>query len=480
MYIGLILNIISNLAFILSSYIMHYFLGNAMSPSQYGVMGTIITILDLEYLFLNNGIRQTLSGEISGKRYDSIDLIKKSLLIQFLMVGIITIINVAGAGIIAGMLSDESLIRYIRYAAVIVPANGLYVITLGINEGLHQFKESAFAGIIYAFSKLSVIIYVMFVINDAIIGTEIGFLTALFLGTSASAISIFKGRKKLVYKTGRYISIKQYIKQAMNFSIFFIVVSVIMSIDTLIVKGKIADDDMAGFYTGAVNFAKVSYFILSAFVAIIIPIIKKSYLTDGIKKVNEIVTSFLKIILCFVLPITIIISATSDILLQSFYGNEYIAAASVLQMLAFAHFFTGIMAMLNIVISTIEEKYFSSFLAVAIVMLDISLCIILTGTYGINGAAFGGFISTFVGMTISYYHSQNLLDHTLSMQSLIIICSNIILLVTLKCISKLVTINNIFETILFYAIIYIIFILILIIIKVIDIKELYRLLFKKF
>lgn len=479
MYLGLVLNIVSNLAFVLSSYVVHYFLGRTMSPAQYGVMGTIITILDFEYLFLNNGIRQTLSEELSGAQYDARDLIRKSLVVQFLLVGLIVVINVGGAETMAGILSDESLTKYIRYAAIIVPANGLYVITLGINEGLHQFRASATAGIVYACSKLSVIIYVLWIVNDAVVGTELGFLTALIIATFVSVIMILQGRKKLVRKNGHYIQIGQYIRQILNFSIFFGVVSVVMSIDTLIVKGMVADDAMAGFYTGAVNFAKVSYFIMSAFVTIIIPIVAKRYLEGGIESVNNIVKTFFLIIVCFVLPITVIISSTSGILLQAFYGKEYTEAASVLSMLAFAHFFTGVMAMFNMVISTVEKKHFSTWLAVGIMLVDIPLCMILTKNWGMEGTAFGGLFCTFMGMVISYFHMRKLTGITMSRQNMMVIGVNLILWLVLKYISGIFTVENFFAVAFLYAGIYIVFELLMIAFKVCDIKKIIGLLKEK-
>ena len=74
MYKGVVFNVIYNLLFVVSGYLVHFFLGTTMTPSQYGLIGSIITILDFEYLFLNNGVRQSLSKEISKNKYDIKDL----------------------------------------------------------------------------------------------------------------------------------------------------------------------------------------------------------------------------------------------------------------------------------------------------------------------------------------------------------------------------------------------------------------------
>ena len=67
---GLMLNLISNVMFFISGYALHYFLGNSMLPTAYGVVGTILTVLDFEYMFVSNGARQSLAGMISCNQYD--------------------------------------------------------------------------------------------------------------------------------------------------------------------------------------------------------------------------------------------------------------------------------------------------------------------------------------------------------------------------------------------------------------------------
>lgn len=77
----------------LSSYAIHFFLGKALSPAEYGVVGTIITILDFDYLFLNNGVRQSISKALAGGAYDKRDVVKKGIFFQLLMVALVFGIN---------------------------------------------------------------------------------------------------------------------------------------------------------------------------------------------------------------------------------------------------------------------------------------------------------------------------------------------------------------------------------------------------
>jgi hypothetical protein len=53
--------------------LMHYFLGKNLTSAEYGIVGTIITIINFGYLFLNNGVRQAVSKEISLNVFNTAD-----------------------------------------------------------------------------------------------------------------------------------------------------------------------------------------------------------------------------------------------------------------------------------------------------------------------------------------------------------------------------------------------------------------------
>ena len=227
MYQGIVFNVIYNLLFVMVSYVIHFALGKTMTPTEYGVIGVIMTILDFEYLFLSNGVRQSLSKEISSKKYDVKDIIIKSVIFQFILISVIFSINFFGAELFAEALNDRAIEKYIRYAAFLIPANGLYVIVLGINDGIKCFKSSAIIGVVYALCKLSVIPYIVFLFDDAVLGTEMGYLTGILAGFLLGITLSFGNRKHFPENTGKKINFGNYATSTLNFSLFFIIVSAI-------------------------------------------------------------------------------------------------------------------------------------------------------------------------------------------------------------------------------------------------------------
>ena len=58
MYLGIILHLLSKISFVAGSYAMHFFLGQYLPEAAYGIVGTIITIMNFEYIFFTDGVRQ--------------------------------------------------------------------------------------------------------------------------------------------------------------------------------------------------------------------------------------------------------------------------------------------------------------------------------------------------------------------------------------------------------------------------------------
>lgn len=457
MYRGLVFNLIYNLLFVLTGYIMHFFLGSVMTPAEYGIIGTIITILDFEYLFLNNGVRQSLSKELSKNKYNIQDLLAKSLFFQIILIAVMFSINYFGAPLFSTILNDDSLSIYLKFVAFIIPVNGLYVLALGINDGTKHFVSSAWIGIFYAIAKLSVIPFVLFVFNDdPVKGTISGFLFAITIALIVGVVTLLLNKRDLKKEYKEKIVLKSYIHDTLNFSVFFIIVSVVLSVDTLVVKSIVTDKDMAGFYTGAVNFSKVSYFLLSAFFTIILPTATGYYVFKRYDDLKLTIKKMLMIITAFILPITVVISASSGTLLTVFYDPKYAAASLTLSILAFSHFFIGVTVMINMIISATNEKRFSSYLALAMLVADIILCITLTTHFGIVGTAISSILCTFVAMLISALYMKKRLFNILDKDIIKLISANLILWLMVYILFSYISVPNIIWLGCIYVLIYLV------------------------
>ncbi|OZG64355.1 lipopolysaccharide biosynthesis protein [Bifidobacterium eulemuris] len=470
---GVIFSLSSNIIFFISGYLLHFFLGNTMSAINYGIVGTIITVLDFEYMFLSNGARQSLAKEISMRRFDTLDVICKTIAFQMIIIAFFFCLNFFGASAFGIVLNDMSLEFYFKIAAFLIPANGLFVILLGINDGLQQFGISALLGVIYPIAKLSAIPLIIFIFQDRpVIGVECGFLLALLISIIIGILLLIPARKKISHQNNYKIPFKYVAKNTLSFSFFFIVVSLVLSIDTLVVKSVIAPAQMAGYYTGAVNFGKISYYLMSALVTVILPVVSKlvgaNNHSEAIRKIQDCM-----LISCsFILPIAVIISASSSSLLVSFYTEEYATANIALTCLAISQFFMGLTVMLNMCLTSYNIHRFSDVLSILALIIVVPIFVISAKWGGINAIAFASLICTCVLALISFIKVTRTIGHIITRNTWKAIAAAAALWIATRLLFTVFPITNLFILAISYAILFAGFIAFLLACRVITLPKL--------
>lgn len=79
---GLFLHVFAKVVFVLSTYIIHMYLGKTLLPEEYGIIGVVISIISVNYNFLSNGTRQAMSRLLASKQFDEQNLIRRGILCQ--------------------------------------------------------------------------------------------------------------------------------------------------------------------------------------------------------------------------------------------------------------------------------------------------------------------------------------------------------------------------------------------------------------
>ena len=411
---GLVLNLISNIVFFVSGYALHFFLGNTMPPAAYGVVGTIITVLDFEYMFVSNGARQSVASEISRRRYDFRDVVGKTLTFQLIVVAFFFCVNFLGAPLFGIVLNDASLDRYFRVAAFLVVVNGLQTVLLGVNDGLQRFGTSALLSTFYPIAKLGVIPLIILVFrDDPVIGVEIGFLLAVVVTILFGCALLFARRGELREqrtlqaldggrRTPEHIPFRYVATHTLSFSFFFIMVSLVLSVDTLIVKAVVEPASMAGYYTGAMNFGKIAYYLLQAFSTIILPVVAKLVGEGRRDGAVSRTADLLLVAFVFILPICTVVSASSADLLAAFYGPSFDVASTALSCLSFSNFFMGITVILNMVLNSFGSSRFSDVLSIVSLAVVIPVFIVAARAFGITGIAVASVTCTGLAMLVTF------------------------------------------------------------------------------
>lgn len=401
---GIVFNVISSIALFLTGYVLHFFFGKAMSATEYGLLGTIITVLDFEYMFLSNGARQSIAKAISMRQASVRDIVLKTTAFQLLVVAFFWSINFFGAPVFANVLHSDALDFYFKASAFLVPANGMFVLVLGVNDGLHRFTSSAIISTVYTLMKLCAIPFILFVFSDKpIFGMEMGYLTALLVATVFGLIILIPARSQMSeYSSAGKLSFGDIAKSTMSFSVFFIMVSLVLSVDTLVVKAVIPNAADAGYYTGAVNMGKIAYYLVSAFCTVILPVVAKEMGRGNREGALKHTRDFIAAIVALILPISMIVSASSATVLKAFYNASYDAGAPALTFLSFSSFFMGMTVFFNMVHTSFASNRFSDILSIISLVVVTPIFVMAAKLGGISTIGFASSCCTFVTMVASY------------------------------------------------------------------------------
>lgn len=470
---GLILNIISNLVFFVSGYLIHYYLGGHTSATAYGVVGTIITVLDFEYMFTSNGARQSLSRNISSGRYNMVDVIVKTLAVQACIVAVFFAINFFGAPLFGRLFNDASLDLYFKLAAFLPISNGLYVMMLGINDGLQRFQYSAFLSTFYPIIKLGVIPLIMFVFpHDPVMGVEVGYFSAMVITILLGAALLVPVWGRLKASGTQRVSLRETAHGVLSFSFFFIMASLVLSADTLVVKSVVEPASMAGYYTGAMNFGKTTYYLLQAFAVIILPVVSGLIAKGDVREAGRKAQTLVLVAFGFIFPMAVVISATSRDLLAAFYKPEFTIAAPALSCLALSSFFMGMTVVFNMVLNAEKDTRFSDLLSIVSLVLVVPIFVVSARFGGITAIAAASMICTFVTMTMSYVEVRRRMMDVMTVKTWAVIGINAVVWVVLTLVGHVVSIDNFLLLAVVYALVYFVYIGVLFLLRIVSMDQL--------
>ena len=472
---GLVLNLISNIVFFVSGYALHFFLGNTMPPASYGVVGTIITVLDFEYMFISNGARQSIASEISRRRYALRDVIVKTLAFQLLLVAFFFCVDFFGAPLFGYVFNDASLDFYFRVAGFLVVINGMFTLLLGINDGLQRFGTSALLGVFYPIAKLGTIPLIIFGFrDDPVLGVEIGFMLSVLITIILGCILLFIRRRQMreiIPATKERLPFSHVAKHTLSFSFFFIMVSLVLSVDTLIVKAVVTPASMAGYYTGAMNFGKITYYLLQAFATVILPVVAKlvgeGHRDAAVHRASEL----LLIAFAFILPVSVIISATSGDLLAAFYNPSFDTASVALSCLTFSNYFMGITVILNMVLNAFDNSRFSDMLSIISLIVVIPVFIAGAQYFGITGIAVASVSCTGLAMLVSFARTYAKVGRVILGKTWAVIVVNAVMWIAVRIAAGTIGITNLLALGGVYVVVYVAYVAVLFALRIITVAD---------
>ncbi len=384
----------AQVVFLASGYAIHFGLGRLLGPELYGIFGVVISLLTLSAIISRVGIPRAASKFIA-EDVELVNTIKKKALGIILVLGIIvSSLYFIFAGVIANLLNDPTLVPYLRLSAFAILPAALYTIYLASLNGMRLFGKQATASVIYSLTKVSLVLGLV-MMGYSVAGAILGYVAASLVGMLVARYQCnFKG-------VVNDFDVRKLIGFAIPVMFFSVATNLLMSIDLLSIKAILKENVLTGYYTAASTLAKPPFFIFAAVSGTLFPSIANAYAKNDKKLTSRYITQSLRYLLLLLVPLTFMVSATSENLISLVYTSTYVPAGPALGILIFGIGFMTLTTVLNAVIMGIGKPWISLTIALVIIPIAVVLNLILIPLYQLNGAAIATTVTAFIGTLIS-------------------------------------------------------------------------------
>lgn len=412
---GTVWYLLSTLAFILGGYGIHIGLGRLLGPTEYGIFGVVISLSSITYIFFNNGIQLAVSKYVSEHGSEADGVLRSAIKTQFIFGLLMTVLWMALAGVIAAVLEDKHLTRYIRVTALAILPLALYEARLGFLNGTRQFGRHALVEVVYSISKVCAVFSFVY-LGLRLYGALIGYVVAAVCGFVAVCISSEN------HRGGNDFPIIKLIGFAVPVMIATLATSLLMNIDVILVKWILKNNDLVGYYTCAVNISKPIWFLSTAIGATLLPFVSLSTSEKDIVATRTYINQALRYGAIILFPLTLVFSADAENVIRLLYSTRFMNGAVSLSVLAFGFLFLSMFTIASTVITASGSPKIAMTIMLSIIFLDIIINCTLIPYYQIIGAAWATTISCFVGMVSTMLYLGRRFQIYLDVLSLFRIC----------------------------------------------------------
>ena len=384
---------ISTFVFFLGGYVVQVGLGRYLGPAEYGTFGVVLALMNMVNLFLTYGFPKSAAKYIAEGKVKTGSIIKMATRVQLIFCTLGFVIYLGLSSVIANLLNDPSLTRYIMLSSISIPAYALFAIySGGYLNGMRRFGRQALVAIANSLGKITLVFIFVFIgwgVNGAILG---------YIGSSLFGLVLAFRFIRPIEKGEDTFSWKQLLSFGIPATIFAVLFFFLMSIDLYAVKALDAVKADVGYYTAASTISKLSYYLFSGLAVTLLPSISKSTSTGNVEQTGNYIRRSMRYMILILLPLTLLISATSSGLTKLIYSSTYIDAANPLGILVLGLAFLSIFSVLTSVVMGAGKPKVAVWMALPLVVMDIILNVILIPRYGLVGAAWATTSTGFVGM----------------------------------------------------------------------------------
>ncbi len=398
---------ISQVAFILCSYVFYIYLARKLGPVDYGLFGFVFTVLVWLELF-TYGTRDSAVQYINRFPGDFQPIHRSFLRLQiYLSLGFTFLIYLLFLPL---AFVSTKYDHYFSIAFLDVPLMGFYMLWLGYLNGFRLFTRQAVAATVYAVTKMVFIIFFVQLgwgVRGALFGnifsTVFAFATALLLFRpkmiAERAVKPSEGKASRAPK--KAFNVAEIAKSSFLFILIPLFYNLMMSMDLWTIN-LVRAGETSGHYMSAVTIAKTIFFLFSTFQLALFPAIVASLQAGESKRSERLFELAFTLFFHVALPASLLLAFNAERVTLLIYGSAYAPAATLIETLSLAYLFLTMCVYFTYILYAGGYRGLAVRVLFIITLIAISLIYVLARWKGAPGAAWATAIATFCGMILSY------------------------------------------------------------------------------
>lgn len=392
---GSIIVFFSTIVGLLCAFIGRVMLARFFTSSEYGIFSLGFTILSISMVLgglgLSNGVTRQIAYYLGKNKTSSVKgIIFWSILLSIFSGLLIFVTLFLGSDIIATKIFDIPRLSYpLKIFSIAIPFYILITVLSSIFRGFKKVKEKAIfvdllRNLLFPLFLLPVI-YFSLSFEWGVIAYILSIIITSFI------FILYFIKKKLIdqnfLKKDLDISIG---KKLLLFSFPLLIVAMmhqIMSWTDTFVLGLYSTSDSVGLYNAALPFGSFVSMVFNVMLFVYIPVASELYAREKISEMKRSYATLTKWICSVTLPMMLVLVLFPSLVLNFFFGHEYILAAVALQVLAIGFFVDNLMGPNGATLTAMGKTRFLMLATFVAAFVNVLLNVYLIPRYGIVGAA---------------------------------------------------------------------------------------------
>lgn len=301
------------------NYLYQLYMGRALGPVDYGILGSIFSIITIFGAFTTaaqTAITSFVAGFKARKEYGKIHSLVVFSLKRFFYLGFfIFMLFILMRTSISSFLNIENA-RLIILTGVVILLSFICPIPNGVLNGLQRFKLLSLLSGINPGTKLFfgiILVYMGFGVGGAIAGVLLSTILGIMLSIMPLRF-LFSEKKEELDKV-------DFMQYSVSVFLSILAITVLTNIDVLLVKHYFSPQ-IAGYYTAAALLGKIVLFVSGILVAVMYPKISEVHSQN--RKTEGILRDTLLYTLLISSSIAVVYFVSPDFISRMLFGREYV------------------------------------------------------------------------------------------------------------------------------------------------------------